>query len=126
MTHYTNYDSYKLSNPDDDGFYIEGSEDNKPRIEEPIYFKFQMKWNRKHSYGMITTSGYDIKVWDIGSIKTIDMDEIDTYVEDVESEIERVKANYENFEYITMQEFYAVFEQAHSKTLQIVQHEANR
>lgn len=116
MTHYASYDEWKLSNPIDDGHYT----DDKPRIEDPIYFKYQMKWNRRYFYGMITTSGYDIKVWNIGRIRTIDVDEIDTYVEDVQDEIERIKANYESFEYITMQEFYAEFEQAHNKILNIV------
>jgi hypothetical protein len=122
MTHYANYDAWKLSNPDDDGHY---TEDTKARIEEPIYFKYQMKWNRRHLYGMITTSGYDIKIWNIGRIRTIDIDEIETYVEDVYSEIDRIKSNYENFEYISMQEFYAEFEQVHSKTLKIVQDATN-
>ena len=123
MTYYPNYDAWKLSNPEDDGHYTENSEDTKPRIEEPIYFKFKMKYNGRHSHGMITTSGYDIKVWNIGGIKTIDVDEMDNYVEDVESEIDRVKSNYEGFEYITAQEFYAEFEKAHNKILKIVQDE---
>lgn len=72
---------------------------------------------------MITTSGYDIKVWNIGSIRTIDVDEIETYVEDVQDEIERIKSNHEDFEYITMQEFYAEFEQVHTKISNIVKHE---
>lgn len=118
---YNNYDSYKLSNPDDDGFYIE---DNKPRIEGSIYFKYQHKGCKRLQYGMITTSGHDIRVWNYGGIRTIDVDEIETYVEDVESEIDRIKANYENFENITMQEFYAEFEQAHTKILNLVNREA--
>lgn len=117
---YQNYDSWKLSNPDDDGYYSE----DKPRIEEAIYYKFQMKWGRRHFYGMITTSGYDIKIWNFGGIRTIDVDEIETYVEDVQDEIKRVKANYDNFEYITMQEFVAEFNEAHTKILNLVHREA--
>lgn len=120
MTHYANYDAWKLSNPIDDGHY---TEDDKPRIEEPIYFKFRMKYNRRWCYGMITTAGHDIKVWNIQGIRTIDVDEMEPYAEDAQHEIERVKENYDSFEYISMQEFYAEFEEAHTKILKIVQDE---
>jgi hypothetical protein len=121
MTYYPNYDSWKLSNPDDDGYY----QDDKPRIEEPIYYKCSGH-KKRAMFGMITTSGYDIKVWDYGTIRTIDVDEIYTYVDDVSDEINRIRKNYDNFELITMQEFYVEFEQGHSKILKIVQDETNR
>jgi hypothetical protein len=118
---YNNYDSWKLSNPDDDGHYIE---DNKPRIEGSIYFKFQQKWGRRWQYGMITTSGHDIRIWNYGSSRNIDVDAIETYVEDVEHEIERIKANYENFENIDKDEFLKEFHEAHTKILNLVHREA--
>jgi hypothetical protein len=118
---YNNYDSWKLSNPDDDGHYIE---DNKPRIEGSIYFKFQHKWGRRWQYGMITTSGHDIRIWHYGSSRNIDVDAIETYVEDVESEIDRIKSNYENFENIDKEEFLKEFHEAHTKVLNLVHREA--
>lgn len=117
---YNNYDSWKLSNPDDDGHFIE---DNKPRIETSIYFKFRMEHSRRWCYGMITTSGHEIRVWDFGGIRTIDVDGIEPYTEDAQDEIDRIKLNYTDFENITMQEFYAEFEQAHNKILNLVQRE---
>jgi hypothetical protein len=120
MTYYANYDAWKLSNPDDDGHY---TEDTKPRINESIYFKFRNKWGRRWQYGMITTSGHDIKIWNYGRLRNIDVDEIETYIEEVQDEIDRIKENYENFENISMQEFYAEFEQAHTNILKIVQRE---
>jgi hypothetical protein len=122
MTHYANYDDWKLSNPDDDGHYTI-IEDDKPRIEESIYYKFLSKYSKKYNYGMITTSGHCITVWCYSSLKTIDVDEIDPYIEDVQDEVNRVKENYEGFERIAMQEFYAEFEQAHTNILKIVQRE---
>jgi hypothetical protein len=118
---HNDYDSWKLLNPDDDGHYIE---DNKPRIEGSIYFKFQQKWGRRWQYGMITTSGHDIRIWNYGSSRNIDVDAIETYVEDVEHEIERVKANYENFENIDKDEFLKEFHEAHTKILNLVHREA--
>jgi hypothetical protein len=118
---YNDYDSWKLSNPDDDGHFIE---DNKPRIEGSIYFKFQQKWGRRWQYGMITTSGHDIRIWNYGSSRNIDVDAIETYVEDVEHEINRVKANYENFENIDKDEFLKEFHEAHTKILNLVHREA--
>lgn len=118
---YNNYDSWKLSNPDDDGHY---SEDNKPRITESIYFKFQQQYGRRYQYGMITTSGHDIKIWNYGSIRNIDLDVIETYVEDVQDEIDRVKENYENFEYIDKEEFLKEFQEVHTKILNLVHREA--
>jgi hypothetical protein len=117
---YTNYDSWKLSNPIDDGHY---TEDTKPRIEEPIYFKFKTPYDARWLYGMITTSGYEIRVWDFGGIRTIDVDELEPYTEEVQDEINRIKFHYTHFEYIAMQEFYAEFEQAHTKILKVVQDE---
>ena len=122
MTYYRNYDDWKLSNPWDDGHYTD-VEDDKPRIEEPIYYKFLSKYTKKYNFGMISASGHCITVWCYSKLKTIDMDEIDPYVEDVEDEVNRVKQNYEGYENITMQEFYAEFEQAHTNILKIVQHE---
>jgi hypothetical protein len=118
------YDAWKLSNPWDDGHYTEDSEDTKPRIEGSIYFKFQHKYGKRFQYGMITTSGHDIKIWNYGSLRNIDVDDIETYVEDVESEIDRVKANYENFEYIEKDEFLKEFHEAHTKILNLVHREA--
>jgi hypothetical protein len=118
---YNNYDSWKLSNPDDDGHY---TEDDKPRIETSIYFKYQHRYQRKFNYGMITTSGHDIRVTNYGGIRNIDVDEIETYVEDVESEIDRVKANYENFQLIEREEFMTEFNEAHTKILNLVHREA--
>ena len=117
---YNNYDSRKLSNPDDDGHY---SEDTKPRIEQSIYFKFRPKHSRRWCYGMITTSGHDIRVWDFGGIRTIDVDEMEPYAEDAQDEINRIKFHYVDFEHITMQEFYAEFEQANTKIINLVQRE---
>lgn len=119
---YNNYDSWKLSNPDDDGHY---KEDDKPRIEQSIYFKFRMAYNRRWCYGMITTSGHDIRIWNIQGIRTIDVDEMEPYAEDAQHEIDRIKMNYENFEYITVEEFYPEFEEAHNKILNLVQREKN-
>jgi len=119
---YSNYDSWKLSNPDDDGHY---TEDDKPRIETAMYFRFQHKWGRRWQYGMITTSGHDVRIWNFGRIRTIDVDEIETYVEDVNHEINRIKANYDNFELIERNEFITEFNEAHTKILSLVHREAN-
>ena len=118
---YNNYDSWKLSNPDDDGHYIE---DNKPRIDGSIYFKFQQKYCRRYQYGMITTSGHDIKIWNYGNIRNIDVDDIETYVDEVQDEIDRIKANYEKFEYIDKEEFLKEFQEVHTKILNLVNREA--
>lgn len=118
---YNNYDSWKLSNPDDDGHF---TEDNKPRIEGSIYFKFRMQHNRRWCYGMITTSGHEIRIWNIQGIRTIDVDEIETYVEDVQDEIDRIKLNYDGFENITAKEFIEEFNEAHTKILNLVHREA--
>ena len=123
MTYYHNYDDWKLSNPDDDGHYTIIIEDDKPRIEESIYYKFLSKYSKKYNYGMITTSGHVITVWGYSQVKTVDVDETEPYIEDVQDEVNRVKENYEGFEYISMQEFYAEFEQAHTNILKIVQRE---
>ena len=117
---YHNYDSWKLSNPDDDGHY---TEDNKPRIETSIYFKFRAQHSRRWFYGMITTSGHEVRVWDFGGIRTIDVDELEPYAEDAQDEIDRIKLHYTDFEHITMQEFYVEFEQAHTKILNLVNRE---
>lgn len=122
MTHYFNYDSWKLSNPDDDGYY---SEDDKPRIQTSMYFKFRMKYNRRWCYGMITTSGHEIRIWNIQGIRTIDVDEIETYVEDVNGEIDRMNANYLDFQFIEKEEFLNEFDEAHIKILTLVHREAN-
>lgn len=117
---YYNYDSWKLSNPEDDGHYGE----DKPRITESIYFKFQHKYGKRWQYGMITTSGHDIRIWSYGRFRNIDLDEIETYVEDVQDEIDRVKANYENFEYIDKDEFLKEFQEVHNNILYLVHREA--
>lgn len=122
MAYYPNYDSYKLSNPDDDGHY---STDEKPRIQNSMYFKYQQTYLNRFCYGMITTSGHDIRIWNYGSIRTIDIDDIETYVEDVNGEIDRINANYQNFQFIDKQEFMAEFNQAHTKILNLVQREAD-
>lgn len=122
MPYYRNYDDWKLSNPWDDGHYTD-VEDEKPCIEEPIYYKFLSKYTKKYNFGMISTSGHCITVWCYNSLRTIDLDAIDPYVEDVQDEVNRVKQNYEGFEYITMQEFYPEFEQAHEGILKVVKHE---
>jgi hypothetical protein len=87
----TNNDAWKLSNPDDDGHY---SEDTKPRIEQSIYFKFRAQHSRRWFYGMITTSGHEVRVWDFGGIRTIDVDEMEPYAEEAQDEIDRIKLNY--------------------------------
>jgi hypothetical protein len=119
---YNNYDSWKLSNPDDDGHYIE---DDKPRIETAMYFKYQHRNDRRYNYGMITTSGHDVRIWSYGRIRTIDVDDIETYTEEVNGEIDRVKANYENFELIGRNEFLTQFDEVHTKILTLVHREAN-
>jgi hypothetical protein len=118
---YNNYDSWKLSNPDDDGHYIE---DDKPRIETAIYFKYQHRSDRKYNYGMITTSGHDVRIHNYGHIRTIDVEEIETYLEEVNGELDRIKANYENFELIGRKEFITEFDEAHIKILNLVHREA--
>jgi hypothetical protein len=122
MTHYFNYDSYKLSNPDDDGHY---TEDEKPRIQTAMYFKYQHRNDKRYNYGMITTSGHDVRVWNYGCIRTIDVDEIETYVEDVNGEIDRINANYQNMQFITKDEFMNEFEDARIKIKNLVHREAN-
>lgn len=122
MTHYTNYDDYKLSNPEDDGHYIE---DKKPRIESAIYFKYRHRNGKKYNYGMIGTSGHDIRVWDYGHIRTIEVDEIETYVDEVNSEIKRVNANYEDTQLIERGEFMAEFNEAQTKILNLVHDNEN-
>ena len=115
-----NNDNWKLSNPDDDGHYT----DDKPRISQAIFFKFKSKREKRMHYAMITTSGHDIKIWDFGGTRSIDVDEIETYMEDVQDEINRIKTNNEVFEYIGRDEFYKEFHEVHTNLLKLVTREA--
>ena len=109
---YHNYDAWKLSNPWDDGHY---TEDTTPRITECIYYKFISDFNKRPAFGMITTSCHDIKIWNWCGIQTVSIDSIDNSAEEVESEIDRIKANYDGFEYITKDEFLSVFNQVQER-----------
>lgn len=97
---YHNYDSWKLSNPEDDGYY---SEEKTNGIEETVYFKYLN--GRRWSYAMITTNGYDVRVHNYYNIPTIDIDEIEPTQSDVDDEIYRVRENYKEFTYIDRSEY---------------------
>jgi len=114
------YDAWKLSNPWDDGHY---KEDETPQIEESIYYKHVSDYKRQPAYGMITTSGHDIKIWNWFGIHTINIDPIGTDMKDVDAEIERVKANYDGFEFITREEFLEAFNAAQERINKLVSHE---
>lgn len=115
------YDAWKLSNPDDDGYY---TEDTKPRIQGSMYFKYKHKHSAKYCYAMITTSGHYIRIWNYGDIRNVDVDDIETYVEDVNGEIDRVNTHFESFQFIEVEEFMEEFDEAHTKILKLVQREA--
>ena len=114
------YDAWKLSNPWDDGHY---TEDTTPRIESCIYYRFTSDHKKRPVYGMFTTSGHDIKIWNWFGIETIDIEPIDTAIKDIYSEIDRIKENYDGYELITKEEFLTVFKAAQERINKIVDHE---
>jgi hypothetical protein len=115
------YDAWKLSNPWDDGHF---TEDTTPRITECIYYKFVSDHKKRPVYGMLTTSGQDIKIWNWFGIETIDIEPIDNSVKEIYSEIERIRENYDGYELIAKEEFLAVFKAAQERINKIVEHEA--
>ena len=117
----TNNDAWKLSNPDDDGHY---TEDHTPRIEACIYYKFISDHKNRPVYGMLTTSGHDIKIWNWFGIQTIDIEPIGTEMEEIESEIYRIKQNYTGYELIAKDEFLEVFNSVQERINKLVSHEA--
>lgn len=106
MSYYQNYDSYKLSNPDDDGHYSEETN----RIEEAVYFKYLN--GRRWSFAMVTTDGYDVRVHNYYNIPTIDIDEIEPTQTDLNDEIARVRLHYKEFTYIDRSEYLQNFRAA--------------
>jgi hypothetical protein len=118
-----NNDAWKLSNPDDDGHY---TEDHTPRIQSCIYYKFisDHRLSNRPVYGMFTTSGHDIKIWNWFGIETIDIEPIGTEVEEIESEIYRIKQNYTGYELIAKDEFLEVFNSVQERINKLVSHEA--
>ena len=114
------YDSWKLSNPWDDG---DESEQEIDRINETVFFKYMN--GKKYSYGMINTEGSEIRVHHYMTIPTIEMDEIEPTNEDLYDELYRVKMNYTQFEHISQEEFMEQFKMAQSALTKIISNEAD-
>lgn len=104
---YFNYDDWKLSNPEDDGFY---TEDTTDYINETTYFRYMN--GKRWSFGMITKSGYDVRVHNYYNIPTIDIDEIEPTQTELNDEIYRVRMNYTQFAFIDRSEFLKHFNDA--------------
>lgn len=129
MTHYTNYDSYKLSNPDDDGYTTiqeETMETMETSINNPIFFKYLHNRNRHWAYGMITLTGHDVRIVNYDTLRGIDIDEIGSSVDEVHDEIAHVQMHHKDFQYIGMDEFMAEFNDAQHQRFKFIQDEANR
>jgi hypothetical protein len=106
---YNNYDSYKLSNPEDDGYYTEQPTDD---IKETVYFKYAGMGGKYWSYGMLTKEGNDIRVENCLNIPCINTDEIEATQTEFYETIYRIRVNYKKFEYIDRQEFMQQYNEA--------------
>jgi len=106
---YHNYDSWKLSNPDDDGHYTEQPTDE---IKENAYFKYSGIGGKFWSYGMLTKGGYDIRVDNWLQLPSINVDEFEATQHEFDDTIHRVRENYTRFEYISREEFMQQYESA--------------
>jgi len=112
------YDSWKLSNPWDDG---DESEQEIERINETVFFKYVH--GKKHSYGMINTEGSEIRIHHYMTIPIIEMDEIEPTDQDLCDEISRIKRSYSQFEYIEQDEFMEHFKIAQDCLTKIISNE---
>lgn len=99
---YNNYDSWKLSNPNDDGYYIEQPADD---IKENAYFKYSGIGGKFWMYGMLTKGGYDIRVDNCMQLPSIEVDEFEATQHDFDETLYRVRENYTRFEYISREQF---------------------
>lgn len=106
---YNDYDSYKLSNPDDDGYYTEQPTDD---IKETAYFKYSGIGGKFWSYGMLTKDGNDIRVDNFLNMPSINVDEFEATQTEFDETIYRVRMNYTRFEYIDRQEFMQQYDEA--------------
>ena len=117
---YFNYDDWKLSNPEDDGFYAEETTDH---IEETTYFKYRYeKW---WIHGMINNAGYKVTVHVWSSMPVIDLDEIEPTREQLNEEIYRMRKSYSDFAFTNRQEFSEQYNKARNFLDKIMQYETD-
>jgi len=118
------YDSWKLSNPWDDGHFNEPQEEKSP-IDEPHFYKFQVgktKYSNGNTvYGMLLTTGEQIEIWKFKTIPNIQTDfhELD----DIIGVMERLDKSCD-FECIDEEEFTREYKDAIKLLNNIVQNEA--
>jgi hypothetical protein len=113
---YHNYDDWKLSNPDDDGHYIEDTD----AIQDDVYFKHLHNRDRYWAYGMINKEGYQVTITRYISIPAIELDEMDATQTNQDDEINRIRAYSKGFVYIDRDEFMNEYRSAMKKINDIV------
>jgi nicotinamide riboside kinase len=105
---YRNYDDWKLSNPDDDGHYIEDTD----AIQEDVYFKYLHNRDRRWAYGVINKDGYSITITKYTSIPAIDVDWMEATEFNQNDETSRLRIHYKQFTFIDRDEFVEAYKDA--------------
>jgi hypothetical protein len=105
---YHNYDDWKLSNPDDDGHYV----DDPKAIKEDAYFRYLHNRDRHWAYGMINKEGYHVTITRYISIPTIEVDEMDATEVNQNDEISRLSSHYKQFTFVDKVEFIEAYKDA--------------
>jgi hypothetical protein len=113
---YHNYDDWKLSNPDDDGHYIEDTD----AIQEDVYFKYLHNRDRRWAYGVVNKDGYSITITRYTSIPAIEIDWMDATEYNQNDEISRLRVHYRQFTFIDKDEFVEAYKEAVKKINDIV------
>jgi hypothetical protein len=131
---YFNYDDWKLSNPDDDGFYTEETTDE---IQETVFFKYLQGYkNISKAYGMITKEGYCVTIIDESSVLNeysinkqsgyrIETDQIIATHTEQNEQLYQMRMTYKEFAFIDRSEFMAQYQLAHAELARVIANETN-